>query len=153
MIARGLPLELLSQWMEALIQGLDESVEKGKKEKIMEKCGMTCSHYHGHIDKIRAMKKKGQNLEEILEQMNQDEMWCGEWIKKGDIIYSFCRVCECPFVVSEIIRPSSTFCQCSKGFVKSIFEAIFEKPVQVDLKKAIGQGDNVCHFVVHHKRA
>jgi len=151
MIAKGLPLELLSKWMDALIQGLDESVEEGKKKKILEKCGIACSHYHGHVDKIKTMKKRGKNLDEILDQMNKDEMWCGDWIKKGDTLQSICRVCECPFVISEMIRPSPTFCNCSRGFVKSIFKSIFDKPVQVELKKAIGRGDNVCHFVVHDK--
>lgn len=151
MIARGLPLDLLSRWIDALMQGLDESVEEETKKKILEKCGRACSIHHGHIEKIKSMKKSGKNLSEILEKMNEDEMWCGDWIKKGNIIYSICRVCECPFVISEMLRLSPTFCYCSRGFVKSIFETIFDNPVQVELKKAIGRGDNVCHFVVYQK--
>ena len=143
--------ELLGKWIESLIGSLDEFVDEETKIKAIEKCGKACALYHGSIEKIQEMKRQRKNVEEILQQMNRKEMWCGDWIKKGNIIYSVCKKCGCPLVRSELIKLSPTFCYCSKGWVKSIFELILEKPVQVILKKAIGKGDDVCHFIVTDK--
>lgn len=145
------PLDLLSSWINSLIESLDEFVEEDTKKKLLEKSGIACAHYHGHVDKIKVIKEKTKNLDEILNIMNQEEMWCGKWIKEGDIIYSKCRVCECPLVVSGMVRLSPTYCYCSQGYMKSVFGEILEKPFEVKLEKSIGKGDDVCLYSVKLK--
>lgn len=142
------PAGLLTKWLESLIESLDESLDEKTKKKVMEKCGKACAIYDGDIEEIKAIKRNSENLEEILDQINQEKLWCGKWIKKGNTIYSICKKCGCPFVRSQIIKPSPTFCYCSRGWAKSVFEVILEKPVQVEQKKAIGRGDNICQFIV-----
>jgi len=144
-----IPLDLLSRWINLLIKDLGESVEEGTKQKILEKCGNVCSHYHGHVEKIRDIKRKAKSLDKILDIMNQEEMWCGKWIKERNIIYSKCnKVCGCPLVVSGIIKLSPTHCYCSHGYMKSIFGEILEKPFEVELEKSIGRGDDICLYTV-----
>lgn len=145
-----LPLNLIKTWVESLFEGIDEFVEEDTKIKILEKCGKACSIYHNHIEKIKGMKSNGKDLEEIIDYMNQEKMWCGDWIQKGNIIYSICKQCECPLVISNIVKLSPTFCYCSRGFVKSVFEEILDSPVNVKLEKAIGRGDIVCHFIIEY---
>jgi predicted hydrocarbon binding protein len=137
------PLELIKTWMASIIEGINECVDDDTKKEILENCGKACAIYHGHLEKIASMKEKGKNLEEILDYMNQEKMWCGD--------SSTCEKCECPLVLTEIVKLSPTFCYCSRGFVKSVFEEILGKPVNVELKKAIGRGDRICHFLVYYK--
>lgn len=40
------------------------------------------------------------------------------------------------------------FCNCSRGWVKTVFGTVSGRPVEVELKQAIGRGDPVCEFVV-----
>ena len=143
-----LPLQLLKNWMKAFFKVMGESVDEKTREKILEECGKACASYHGHIDKVLNMKKEGKNLDRILKIMNQDEMWCGEWVREGDIISTECKRCECPLILSGILELSPTFCLCSRGFVKYLFEVIMDKPVRIELKRAIGRGDDVCEFIV-----
>jgi len=140
--------DLLGKWLKVLMESIDEFVDEKTRKEIMEKCGQACAIYHGEIDEIKLIKRKGENLEKILETMNQENLWCGKWVKKGNTISSICNNCGCPFVKAEIIKPSPTFCYCSRGWVKSIFELILEKPVEVELEKAIGRGDEVCQFII-----
>jgi predicted hydrocarbon binding protein len=142
------PVDLLGKWLKVLIESIDKSVDEKMKKEIMENCGKACAIYHGEIDEIKLIKRKGENLEEILDTMNQEDLWCGKWVKKGNTISSICNKCGCPFVRAGIIKPSETFCYCSRGWVKSVFELILEKPVEVELKKAIGRGDEVCQFII-----
>jgi predicted hydrocarbon binding protein len=96
------------------------------------------------------MKKSGKSLKEILDRMNQEDMWYGDWIQKENIIYSICKECECPLISSEMIKLSPMVCYCSRGFVKSVFEEILDRPVNAKLEKAIGRGDETCHFIVEY---
>lgn len=151
MSEKELPVDLLAKWTRVLVEGLSELTDESTKKAVIERCGKTCALYHGEIEKIRNIKKLGKNVEDILEQMNLEEMWCGKWIKDGNIIYSICKGCGCPLFRAGLIELSPTFCFCSLGWVKTVFEIIFEEPVNVELKKAIGRGDSECHFVVHYK--
>ena len=141
-------VELMRKWVVSVIDGIDAFVEEDAKKKILETCGKACGVYHGHLDKIANLKRKGKNLKEILDYMNRKNMWCGDWIYEDDIISSTCKTCECPLILNKMIELSPTFCYCSRGFVKAVFEKILEKPVDVELNKAIGRGDEVCHFTV-----
>jgi predicted hydrocarbon binding protein len=144
------PLELIKTWIASVIEGINKCVNDDTKKEILENCGEACAIYHGHLEKIASMKEKGRNLEEILDYMNQEKKWCGDWIQRENILSSTCEECECPLVLTEIVKLSPTFCYCSRGFVKSVFEEILGKPVNVELKKAIGRGDEVCHFLVYY---
>ncbi|UCC40854.1 MAG: hypothetical protein JSV96_05300 [Candidatus Aminicenantes bacterium] len=144
-----IPVNLLSKWINSLVEGVDESVGGNEKKKILEKCGNACSRYHGHVERIQTIKKKTKNLDEILEIVNREEMWCGKWKREGNIIYSKCnKICGCPLIVSGMIKPSPTHCYCSHGYMKSVFGEILEKPFEVKLEKSIWKGDEVCHYTV-----
>lgn len=130
------------------MEKIDESTDKKTKEEIMEKCGRACALYDGDIDAVKAAKKKSKDLESTLGLLNQKKIWCGEWLKEGDIIYSTCTKCGCPLVRSGMVKLSPLHCYCSLGWVKSVFEEILGRPVWAELKKAIGRGDDICHFIV-----
>ena len=44
--------------------------------------------------------------------------------------------------------PTDTYCHCSTGWYKSLFEAAFDKPVKVKLKQSILQGADSCEFEI-----
>jgi predicted hydrocarbon binding protein len=140
--------ELIKIWIASVIKGINECVDRDAKKKILENCGKACAIYHGHLEKIASMKEKGRNLEEILDYMNQEKMWCGDWIQRENLLSSICEECECPLILTETVKLSPTFCYCSLGFVKSVFEEVLGKPVIVEFKKAIGRGDRICHFTI-----
>ena len=47
--------------------------------------------------------------------------------------------------------PTDTYCHCSAGWYKSLFEAAFDKPVKVKLKKSIIQGADSCEFEIEFR--
>jgi len=52
-------------------------------------------------------------------------------------------------VKNNVINLTGTFCYCSRGWVKKIFETLLNKTVSVELEKSIGLGDKVCKFIVY----
>jgi predicted hydrocarbon binding protein len=140
--------ELLHKWLETLMAGLEAAVDERTRAKVMESCGRACAHHHGDMEKARAIKGSAQEIGERLAKLNRQVLWCGSWVRDGETITSVCEECGCPLVRAGLVELSPTFCNCSRGWVKAVFETIWGRPVEVELKQAIGQGDPVCEFTV-----
>jgi hypothetical protein len=97
---------------------------------------------------------------------------CGPGLRDGDVIriiklpYQADRylhetdelgkryfACHCPWARDSILHPenavSARFCECSAGFEKQYWDAVFDEPVVVDVVRSVLAGDLVCEFAVH----
>ena len=124
--------------------GLDEETT----QRIMEKCGEACAEM-GDLVLARKIADETEDIEETIARANDKIAWCGRWVRNRNTITAVCTACGCPLVRRGIVELSGTFCFCSRGWVKTVFEALLERPVRVELKKAIGRGDDVCKYNVH----
>ena len=141
--------ELLRKWLEALMTGLDAEVDEKTRAQVMEHCGRACAVHFGNIKTAQAIKHGAKGIGDLLDKLNQQKnFWCGRWVKDGDTIYSICKECGCPLIRAGLIELSPTFCNCSRGWVKAVFETLLGGPVEVELEQAIGRGDQVCEFIV-----
>ena len=61
--------------------------------------------------------------------------------------------CHCPWAREVVknggVELAETFCQCSGGFHKKPFEAIFGRTLKVEVLESILKGDNRCRFAIH----
>lgn len=61
--------------------------------------------------------------------------------------------CHCPWVKeslrSNTLKVSATFCQCSAGFHKKIYEVIFEQKLKAEVLQSVLKGDDRCRFAIH----
>jgi hypothetical protein len=58
------------------------------------------------------------------------------------------NVCLCPMVESKPAGLSKTYCLCSVGYVKEMFEQTFGKPVDVQLVDSVLYGGKRCKFKI-----
>ncbi|MFX1316519.1 MAG: DUF6144 family protein [Promethearchaeota archaeon] len=140
-------LERAGRFINSIIRGL-EDFELEKRRKVIEKCGETCA-LDGSLNVAQKIAAETENLEEIIEKANTQIPWCGKWILKRNQITSKCMKCGCPLVINNIVKINSTFCYCSVGWVRIIFETLLKKPIEVKLEKSIGFGDNICEFIIN----
>lgn len=141
-------LRRASAVLNSIIKGLNE-VGLESRVKIMEFCGEACAHSDGDLKIAQRIAKETANEEEILARVNKEILWCSAWTRKGNTIQSTCVKCGCPLVRNKVVDLTGTFCYCSRGWVKKIFETLLKKPVVVELEKSIGRGDKICKFVVY----
>ena len=134
--------------LNSIIKGLDE-VDLETRKKIMELCGEACAREDGDLEIAKRIAEETTNKEEILTRVNKEIPWCGAWTTKDNTIQCTCVKCGCPLVRNKVVDLTGTFCFCSRGWVKKIFETLFKKPVNVELEKSIGLGDKICKFVVY----
>jgi hypothetical protein len=132
--------------IDSIVKGLEE-VEDEARKRIMERSGEACA-INGSLPIARWIAEETTDVDEILAKANDWIPWCGEWVREGGIISATCHDCGCPLVQSDVVKLTGTFCYCSVGWVRTIFEALLRRPVEVELEKAIGLGDDVCKYNV-----
>lgn len=144
---RGELLNLAGRVLNSIMKGLDDFDMETRKE-IMEMCGEACAMATGGIETAQRIAEETTDAEGILRRLNEEIPWCGAWTREGEVIQSVCVQCGCPLVRNEVVDLTGTFCYCSRGWIKNVFETLFKRSVSVELEKSIGLGDEVCKFVV-----
>jgi predicted hydrocarbon binding protein len=132
------------RWIKSLVQSLDENVDEETRAKILERCGRNCIS-QSMTAKAKKIKKNSKDLDEFLVKLSKN--W--KHLKlDGKEIYVEYEKCYCPLVRDYPEKLSVTFCNCSRGWLKELFESALEKPVEVKLEKSIKRGDEICRFRV-----
>lgn len=61
--------------------------------------------------------------------------------------------CHCQFVRTALLTNAADvppeWCYCSAGYVKWMFDVLFEQPVEADILETPFMGDNRCRFAIH----
>jgi len=135
--------KFVHDWISDLMKNMDRHMGDEEKIRLLEECGRACAERHA---KAEALKHKG-NLENWLHVLKK---WVGsENIQREAngvrVMYSKCL---CPLVQDHPPLMSKTYCNCSRGWLKEVFETVVEKPVEVKLEDSIMQGGKQCRFTV-----
>ena len=135
----------MEQWITCLIDGLDKHVDKETKAMILEQCGRQCQS-QSFIEKARKIYKKSQTMREFLKAFS--EVYENLHIE-GNNIYIVYPKCYCSFV-NKIPSGtlSATYCNCSRGWAKELFEKALGRSVEVVMEESIVNGDEQCKFKI-----
>ncbi|UCE09653.1 MAG: hypothetical protein JSW61_11855 [Candidatus Thorarchaeota archaeon] len=159
-------------WIKSAMDRLDSLCDDKTRNEIMVE---TCPHTYPktRIKKMRAEFKRTGNLDDLIEVMRKDKSWGGGSFydyptREGNIVYvtkvpydpkAFEKAttdeerrlayCHCSLVKRSKEQISPTFCCCSGGWVKQLWEGILEQPVEVELTESLLKGDDRCTHAVH----
>jgi predicted ArsR family transcriptional regulator len=133
------------KWIAALIDGLDEHVDEKTRALVLEQCGRQCQS-QSFIKKARDIYKKSRNTDDFLEKLGRVYKHLH---REGDAVYIIYPRCYCS-QVKKIPKGklSGTYCNCSRGWAKALFEGALGRPVEVAMEKSMINGDNECRFRV-----
>jgi predicted ArsR family transcriptional regulator len=131
------------KWITALMEGLDRNLDERTIAKILEQCGRQCQT-QSFIKKARDLCQKSKDTDEFLDRLAEVYKHLH---REGDKVYLIYPKCYCS-QVSKIPKGklSGTYCNCSRGWAKALFEGAREKPVEVIMEKSIINGDDECRF-------
>lgn len=133
----------MEKWLICMIDGLNEYVDEETRAKLLEQCGRQCQS-QSFVKKARSIYKKSKNLDEFLDKFRKVYEHLH---REGDNVYIIYPKCYCPNV--NKIPPgklSATYCNCSRGWAKELFEGALGRPVEVVMEKSIVKGDDQCKF-------
>lgn len=143
-------MEHLKFWVNTLLQSIESEVDADKGIKIIEYCGRACANDCGALKEVSELKSKikdNTDVDLLINEMNKAEIGGGQLKRDGNIIYVIYKKCYCP---SRKDISSQIYCNCTKGWVKAVFETVLEKAVDVNLEKAIAWGDEYCKIVIKY---
>ncbi len=138
-----------AEWIREAVRRLEKEAGKATAGKVMQACGMKCC---GPTQQKRARQfmAKSKSVEELLAKLNERGIGGGRLkLKTPNTIVGGYDWCYCGRVKqAQQPFPTDTYCQCSAGWYKSLFEAALGKPVKVKLKQSILQGADRCEFEI-----
>jgi predicted hydrocarbon binding protein len=137
----------LHAWLEAMFSGLEQQTDEKTRTSMLESCGRVCARHGGAVTKARAIKDNGKKIDELLNDLSRATSGLFEWRREDDMMQLVYRKCFCPLRSAELVK-SPTFCGCSCGWIKEVFETASGEPVRVECQQAIGRGDPVCKFMI-----
>jgi predicted ArsR family transcriptional regulator len=137
---------MLKLWLQDLLTGLQDPELGDMGVKLLEKCGRACAR-RGFAVTVQQYRKSVAQIADVNERLDRlGQVW-DKLKREGGNTYVVYNECLCPLRKDAAVK-SAFFCNCSRGWVKEIFELILERPVQVELKQAISKGDSECRFQI-----
>jgi len=133
----------MEKWITCLIAGLDGHVDEEARAKVLEQCGRQCQS-ESFIKKARNIYQKSENVDDFLDKFGQVYKHLH---REGDSVYIIYPKCYCSFVNKiPVGKLSATYCNCSRGWAKALFEGALGRPVEVVMEESIVKGDKQCKF-------
>jgi predicted hydrocarbon binding protein len=131
------------RWVKNLIDSIDAHLNEETKISLMESCGRACARGGA----IRSAEACRGNLNKLLSTL---ERWIGKGNVQQDdnVVHVVYTKCLCHLVAAGPPRLPDTYCYCSRGWLKEMFETVVGKPVDVDLRKSIKRGAQQCSFTI-----
>lgn len=160
------------RWLKNAMDSLDNQCDEKLRNLIMID---TCPHSYPktRIRQMRAEFERLGDLDRLIALMREDTSWGGGSfydypVRKEDRIY-ITKVPYSPKAYKNAVTPeekrlaychcglvkrcnqgiSATFCCCSGGWAKQLWEGIFEEPVEVGLIESLFKGNEQCTHAVH----
>jgi predicted hydrocarbon binding protein len=127
------------------MSGLDEHVDSETVAKVLEQCGRKCQS-QAFIEKARKICEKSKDTNDFLEKLSK--VYKHLHLERNGV-YIIYPKCYC-FIVKNIPpgKLSATYCNCSRGWAKALFEGALKRPVEVVMEESIRQGDKQCKFKI-----
>jgi predicted hydrocarbon binding protein len=135
----------LHKWIESLMDNLDEHVDERTRVEVLENCGRSCIP-QSFIKKAKDCKSESKDVKDFLNRLTK--VWHHLQIEVEDVFVVY-EKCYCPLVKDYDQKLSPSFCNCSRGWIKELFESALGRPIDVKLEKSIRLGDNICKFKVN----
>lgn len=154
MVNRNIPkeaVELNVSWIDALENSLCNSVGLDITKEVMKAAGEKCS-LQIFNDCMQILGKHPESIDDILNAMNQRRSQNHNlntlWEKHGNSARLILEECNCTLVKAGLVKPNPTHCLCSLGMMENLFSKVANNTVNVELVKSIGNGYEVCEFLV-----
>ena len=129
---------------------LETIVSKEASDRIMSELPLTLNSTPAKraewVEKLSSLLENrfdGDIVKAIRQKCYCNENGAG-WYIEGNQLYTKMFICECPMLEEAPLSQSLTWCHCTAGYSKKLFELVFETPVDVEILQSIRQGFDYC---------
>lgn len=131
------------QWVTNLLDAMYGSLNRETMDRLLESCGRACART-GAVDRATAC---AGNLERFLAQLRG---WVGpdNVSIDGRTVHVVYDRCLCSQQLELPQHLGETYCSCSRGWLKEMFETVLGRQVEVEIASTIRGGSDRCRFTV-----
>jgi len=127
-------------WVKSTMSRLESLFDRPTVKQIR----MSCQCGYAMDEKLALVKELIETSSSMEEFANQDKAAAnGLSYKDGELFLQF-PFCPCPMLAEVDNLDTDTWCQCTTGYSKVLFEKAFGCEVDVELLKSIKMGDDIC---------
>lgn len=130
------------EWANNACIFLEEHCDSDTIRKIREGC--KCNDGKSIANKMKKYLKNADSIEAFVLAFSQNETFAAlEYIAENKIHFCYPE-CYCSCVKHVPKQLSKTWCYCTVGNAKGVFEELFEKQVKITLLESIKSGASQC---------
>ena len=127
-------------WVKSSMARLETQFDPAAVKQIR----MNCQCGYGMDDKLALLKELLASSSDLEGFAGQDKAKAaGLSCNDGELYLQF-WFCPCPMLADVDRLDTYTWCQCTTGYSKVLFEKAFGCEVDVELLKSIKAGDEIC---------
>lgn len=129
-----------ADWVKSTMSRLEDHFDSATVKEIR----MNCQCGYGMDEKLALVKELVESSSNLKEFANNDKARsAGLSYKNGELYLQF-PFCPCPMLAEVDKLETNTWCQCTTGYSKVLFEKAFNCEVDVELLQSVKMGDTVC---------
>ncbi|MBA7648829.1 hypothetical protein ES703_56619 [subsurface metagenome] len=132
------------QWLVDLLKGVQGHIDEKKLAELLEERGRACIGA-SYIQKAKDAAKGAKDTEEFLDNFEKVYPMLH---REGDKVYVVYPECYCPGMKGFKGEVPYSYCYCSVGWVKEMFEQALKRPIEVELEASVLRGDDACRLRV-----
>ncbi|MFO8006121.1 MAG: DUF6144 family protein [Candidatus Brocadiia bacterium] len=136
-----------ARWIGTLMQDLESELDPKTVLYVLEATGRGCIG-QSLLDTAGQMYEQADGMEQFLELLNRERIGGGHLRREGSLIRGHYDHCYCAWVNAVPGLVSSTFCYCSAGWLRELFESVLGEPVDVRFVQTVLGGGDRCEFIV-----
>lgn len=138
-----------ADYVREMVKRMKKVIGTEQSKEILASCGSMCCGITTRKAVIKT-KQASKSLKEFIQELNKHHIGGGRLkLKDKKTITGGYDQCYCGMVSKTRTRfPDLTYCHCSTGWYKQLFETALQKPVKVTIKKSIICGAKTCEFVI-----
>jgi predicted hydrocarbon binding protein len=139
-----------AEYIRNLIKRMKQTIGVPKTYNVLVSCGQKCCSENTR-KKALEIFRESKSLEDFIELLNEHKLGGGRLkLKDKHTITGGYDRCYCGMVNKTSKRFSDmTYCQCSTGWYKQLFETALGRPVKVKLLQSIISGAETCEFEIN----
>lgn len=133
-----------TSWTKTTMSRLENRFDPETTKRIR----MACQCGYGMDEKlefIESLIASSSNMEEFA---SSDKAKAAGLFYQDGVLYLQFYYCPCPMLTDVDRLETNTWCQCTTGYSKVLFEKAFCCEVDVELLKSIKMGDDICLMTI-----
>ncbi len=132
------------QWLIDLLKEVEGKIGEERLVRILEERGRACTP-DSMINKAKKAAKGAEDDQGFLDNLQKIYPMLQQEGNKVYVVYPECYCTAMKNFKDEVPR---SYCYCSVGWVKEMFEQALDRPVEVKLESSVLWGDKECRLRV-----